>query len=108
MAQVYTATHPMNVELRRKQEFSKLIEIGSDVRVGGGTIISPGVRIGSRSVIGGGRVVTRDIPEGIFAAGNPCRVNREITESDRLSVVFFVCYGTAYMEKNRPVVRQRT
>jgi maltose O-acetyltransferase len=78
--QVYTATHPMNAELRRKQEFSKPIEIGSDVWVGGGAIICPGVRIGSRSVIGAGSVVTRDIPEGVFAAGNPCRVIRDITE----------------------------
>jgi maltose O-acetyltransferase len=78
--QVYTATHPMNAELRRKQEYSKPIEIGSDVWVGGGAIICPGVRVGSRSVIGGGSVVTRDIPEGVFAAGNPCRVIREITE----------------------------
>jgi maltose O-acetyltransferase len=78
--QIYTATHPMNAELRRKQEFSKPIEIGSDVWIGGGAIICPGVRIGSRSVIGAGSVVTRDIPEGVFAAGNPCRVIREITE----------------------------
>src|SRR3954463_6578406 len=78
--QIYTATHPMNAELRRKQEYAKPIEIGSQVWVGGGAIICPGVRIGSRSVIGGGSVVTRDIPEGVFAAGNPCRVIREITE----------------------------
>jgi maltose O-acetyltransferase len=78
--QIYTATHPMNAELRRKQEFSKPIEIGSDVWIGGGAIICPGVRIGSRSVIGAGSVVTREIPEGVFAAGNPCRVIREITE----------------------------
>ena len=78
--QIYTATHPMNAELRRKQEFAKPIEIGSDVWVGGGAIICPGVTIGSRSVIGAGSVVTRDIPEGVFAAGNPCRVIREITE----------------------------
>ncbi|QDV35875.1 sugar O-acetyltransferase [Tautonia plasticadhaerens] len=78
--QVYTATHPMNAELRRKQEFAKPIEIGSDVWVGGGAIICPGVRIGSRSVIGAGSVVTRDVPDGVFAAGNPCRVVREITE----------------------------
>jgi maltose O-acetyltransferase len=78
--QVYTATHPMNAELRRKQEFAKPIAIGSDVWVGGGAIICPGVRIGSKSVIGAGSVVTRDIPEGVFAAGNPCRVIREITE----------------------------
>jgi maltose O-acetyltransferase len=78
--QVYTATHPMNADLRRKQESAKPIDIGSDVWLGGGAIICPGVRIGSRSVIGAGSVVTRDIPERVFAAGNPCRVVREITE----------------------------
>lgn len=78
--QIYTATHPMNAELRRRQEYAKPITIGSDVWVGGGAIICPGVTIGSRSVIGAGSVVTRDIPEGVFAAGNPCRVIREITE----------------------------
>ena len=78
--QIYTATHPMNAELRRKQEFAKPIEIGSDVWVGGGAIICPGVKIGSKSVIGAGSVVTRDIPDCVFAAGNPCRVIREITE----------------------------
>src|SRR5688572_10062952 len=78
--QVYTATHPMNAELRRKQEFAKPIAIGPDVWVGGGAIICPGVKIGSKAVIGAGSVVTRDIPAGVFAAGNPCRVIREITE----------------------------
>jgi maltose O-acetyltransferase len=78
--QIYTATHPMNAELRRKQEFAKPIVIGSDVWVGGGAIICPGVRIGSKTVIGAGSVVTRDIPDGVFAAGNPCRVIREITD----------------------------
>lgn len=78
--QIYTATHPLNAELRREQEFGKPIEIGSDVWVGGGAIICPGVTIGSRCVIGAGSVVTRNIPEGVFAAGNPCRVIREITE----------------------------
>lgn len=78
--QIYTAMHPMNAELRRKQEFAKPVKIGADVWVGGGAMICPGVSIGSRSVIGAGSVVTRDIPEGVFAAGNPCRVIREITE----------------------------
>jgi maltose O-acetyltransferase len=78
--QICTATHPMNAASRRKQEFGKPVEIGSDVWVGGGAIVGPGVKIGSRSVIGAGSVVTRDIPEGVFAAGNPCRVIREITE----------------------------
>jgi len=78
--QIYTAMHPLNAELRRKQEFAKPITIGSDVWVGGGAIICPGVTIGSKTVIGAGSVVTRSIPEGVFAAGNPCRVIREITE----------------------------
>jgi maltose O-acetyltransferase len=78
--QIYTATHPMNAELRRMQEFAKPIEVGSDVWVGGGAILCPGVRVGSRTVIGAGSVVTRDIPEGVFAAGTPCRVIREISE----------------------------
>ena len=78
--QIYTATHPMNAALRRQQEFGRPIEIGSDVWVGGGAILCPGVKIGSKTVIGAGSVVTRDIPGGVFAAGNPCRVIREITE----------------------------
>jgi maltose O-acetyltransferase len=78
--QIYTPVHPLNAELRRRQEYGKPVEIGSDVWVGGGAMILPGVRIGSRTVIGAGSVVTRDVPDGVFAAGNPCRVIREITE----------------------------
>ena len=76
--QIYTATHPMDPIERRSREFAKPITIGSDVWVGGGAILCPGVTIGSRSVIGGGSVVTRPIPENVFAAGNPCRVIREL------------------------------
>jgi maltose O-acetyltransferase len=78
--QIYTPMHPLNAELRRREEFGKPVEIGSDVWVGGGAIILPGVRIGSRAVIGAGSVVTRDVPANVFAAGNPCRVIRAITE----------------------------
>ena len=78
--QIYTPLHPLEAELRRKQEFGKPVEIGADVWVGGGAIILPGVSIGSRAVIGAGSVVTRDIPEGVLAVGNPCRVVREISE----------------------------
>ena len=78
--QIYTATHPMDAQLRRRQESGKPVEIGSDVWVGGAAVILPGVRVGARAVIGAGSVVTRDIPEGVFAAGNPCRVIRELTE----------------------------
>jgi maltose O-acetyltransferase len=78
--QIYTPMHPMNAELRRGKEYGKPVEIGSDVWVGGGAMILPGVHVGSRSVIGAGSVVTRDIPADVFAAGNPCRVIRAITE----------------------------
>ena len=78
--QILTPIHPMNAEQRRGKEYGRPIEIGSDVWVGGSALILPGVTIGSRSVIGAGSVVTRDVPEGVFAAGNPCRVVREITE----------------------------
>lgn len=77
--QIYTPLHPLNAEQRRREEFGKPVEVGTDVWVGGGAIILPGVRIGSRAVIGAGSVVTRDIPDGVFAAGNPCRVIREFT-----------------------------
>jgi maltose O-acetyltransferase len=78
--QIYTPMHPLNAEERRGKEYGKPVDIGADVWVGGGAIILPGVRIGSRTIIGAGSVVTRDIPDGVFAAGNPCRVIREITE----------------------------
>jgi maltose O-acetyltransferase len=77
--QIYTATHPLDALLRRQQEFGKPVEIGSDVWIGGGAMICPGVSIGSQSVIGAGSVVTRDVPAGVVAAGNPCRVLRQIS-----------------------------
>ena len=77
--QIYTPLHPMEAELRRRQEMGKPVEIGSDVWVGGGAVILPGVTIGSGTVIGAGSVVTRSVPEGVFAAGNPCRVIRKLT-----------------------------
>lgn len=84
--QILTPMHPLNAALRRKQEYGKPINIGSDVWVGGGALILPGVTIGSRTVIGAGSVVTRDIPDDVFAAGNPCRVIREITQEERETV----------------------
>lgn len=77
--QIYTAMHPLNAAERRAGlEFARPVEIGSDVWIGGGAIVCPGVSIGARAVIGAGSVVTKAIPEGVFAAGNPCRVIREI------------------------------
>ncbi len=79
--QLYAATHPMAAAPRRTHELGKPIEIGADVWIGGGAIVCPGVSIGPKSVIGAGSVVTRDIPAGVFAAGSPCRVVRELPES---------------------------
>jgi maltose O-acetyltransferase len=77
--QIYAPIHPMNAKERRTWlEASKPVTIGSDVWIGGGAIICPGVTIGDRAVIGAGSVVTRDIPADVFAAGNPCRVIREL------------------------------
>ncbi|MDY6939151.1 MAG: sugar O-acetyltransferase [Cyanobacteriota bacterium] len=79
--QIYAATHPLKASIRRSGlELGNAIEIGDDVWIGGGAIVCPGVRIGARSVIGAGSVVTQDIPEGVVAVGNPCRVLREIEE----------------------------
>ena len=78
--QILTPLHPLNAAARREREFGKPVEIGADVWVGGGALILAGVKVGSRAVIGAGSVVTRDIPEGVFAAGNPCRVIREVSE----------------------------
>ena len=79
--QIYAATHPLSAtERRARLESGKRVEIGDDVWIGGGAIICPGVRVGGGSVIGAGSVVTRDIPGGVFAAGNPCRVVRSIDD----------------------------
>ncbi|HYF69057.1 MAG TPA: sugar O-acetyltransferase [Ohtaekwangia sp.] len=77
--QIYTATHPMDYQERATGlEYAKPIKIGEDVWVGGSVVICPGVTIGDRSVIGAGSVVTKDIPDDVFAAGNPCRVIRSL------------------------------
>jgi len=80
---IFTAGHPIDAETRSSQlEFGKPITIGNQVWIGGGAIINPGVSIGDKTVIGSGSVVTRDIPSGVIAAGNPCRVLREITDAE--------------------------
>lgn len=77
--QIYTALHPIDHRARGNGlEFSAPVTIGEDVWIGGGAIICPGTTIGNRSVIGAGSVVTRNIPEDVFAAGNPCRVIRAL------------------------------
>lgn len=84
--QLYCAGHPLNAEERLSgMEFGKPIHIGRRAWVGGGSILLPGVSVGEDSVIGAGSVVTRDVPPGVVAVGNPCRVRRAIRDSDRLT-----------------------
>ena len=65
--------------------YAKPVHIGSDVWLGANVVVCPGVTIEDGCVIGAGAVVTRDIPPRTFAAGNPCRVIREITEQDSMA-----------------------
>lgn len=81
---VYTAGHPLHPEARNSgYEYGIGVTIGNNVWIGGNAVINPGVRIGDNAVIGAGSVVTKDIPANVVAAGNPCRVLREITEEDK-------------------------
>jgi len=79
---IYTATHPLDAALRRRVELGRPVEIGADVWIGGRAVILPGVRIGARAVIGAGSVVTRDVPDAVLAAGNPCRVLRALADGE--------------------------
>jgi maltose O-acetyltransferase len=79
--QIYTATHPVDAAERRAGlEGGSPVVIGDDVWVGGGAVVCPGVTIGARSIIGAGSVVTRDVPADVLAAGNPCKVVRQLTQ----------------------------
>ena len=77
----YTAGHPLDVELRNKKiEYALPIHVGNNVWIGGNVVVVPGVTIGDNTTIGAGSVVTHDIPSGVVAAGNPCRVIRKLDE----------------------------
>ena len=81
---IYTAGHPIHPDSRNSgYEYGIGITIGDNVWIGGNACIMPGVTIGNNVVIGAGSVVTKNIPDNMIAAGNPCRIIREITEEDR-------------------------
>ena len=81
---IYTAGHPIHPDARNTgYEYGIEVTIGDNVWLGGNVCILPGVTIGDNVVIGAGSVVTKDIPDNVIAAGNPCRVIREITDDDR-------------------------
>ena len=80
---IATAAHPLEPELRAKGlQYNRDVYIEENVWIGSGAIILPGVHIGKNSVIGAGSVVTKDIPDNVLAAGNPCRVIRKIKDSE--------------------------
>lgn len=81
---LYGAGHPIHPDARNSgYEYGAPITIGNNVWIGGSSCVLPGVTIGNNVVIGAGSVVTKDIPDNVIAAGNPCRVIREITEEDK-------------------------
>ncbi|MBM6613523.1 sugar O-acetyltransferase [Desemzia sp. RIT804] len=82
---VYTAGHPIDHEVRISGlEFGTSVTIGDNVWVGANAVINPGVTIGDNVIIGSGSIVTKDIPSNVVAVGNPCRVLREVDESDKV------------------------
>lgn len=93
---VATAGHPILPELREKgYQYNFPVRIGRNCWIGAGAVIVPGVTIGDDAVIGAGSVVTRDIPDGVVAVGDPCRVLRKIDAHDR-----------EYYFKNRKIHRE--
>lgn len=81
---IYTAGHPIHPDSRNSgYEYGISITIGDNVWIGGNACIMPGVTIGNNVVIGAGSVVTKDIPDNVIAAGNPCKIIRTVTEEDR-------------------------
>lgn len=80
---IYTSGHPLDAGRRNAGlEFAKPVAVGNNVWIGAGVSILPGVSIGDDAVIGAGSIVSRDIPAGTVACGNPCRVIRQITRGD--------------------------
>ncbi len=81
---IATAGHPLLPALREKvYQYNMPVHIGKNCWLGAGVLVMPGVTIGDGSVIGAGSVVTKDIPAGVIAVGNPCKVLRELGEHDR-------------------------
>ncbi|WP_256208345.1 sugar O-acetyltransferase [Nitrosospira briensis] len=79
--QLYTATHPLEAKERDKGlEAAIPISIEDSVWIGGSAVINPGVTIGRGTTIGSGSVVTRNMPANVFAAGNPCKVIRNLAD----------------------------
>ncbi len=97
---IYTPNHPIDADIRNLAiELGKPVHIGDNVWIGGSTVINPGVTIGNNVVIGSGSVVTKDIPDNVIAAGNPCKIIRKITDEDKK-------YWQSEFEKYQNIVNQ--
>lgn len=81
---IYAANHSLDAEERINGGCcGKPVHVGNNVWLGGDVKILPGVSVGDNTIIGTGSIVTKDIPEGVIAVGNPCRVIRAVTEADK-------------------------
>ncbi|WP_297280826.1 sugar O-acetyltransferase [uncultured Anaerococcus sp.] len=95
----YTASHPIDAEVRNTNiEYGNPITIEENVWIGGNVTIVGGVTIGEGSIIGAGSVVTKDIPANVIAAGNPCKIIREIREDDHK---YWLSQYNEYIEENK-------
>lgn len=93
---IATAGHPILPELREKAyQYNAPVHIGKNCWIGAGVIIVPGITIGDNVVVGAGSIVTKDLPSGVVAVGNPCKVLREINDHDK-----------AYYFKNRKIQKE--
>ena len=82
---IATAGHPIDPELRKRGlQYNLPVYIGRNCWLGAGVIVMPGITIGDNTVIGAGSVVTKDIPSGVVAVGNPCKVLRQVEEHDKI------------------------
>ena len=86
-AQLLTASHPIDPVARRGAwEQAQPVTLADGVWLGAGALVCPGVSIGENTVVGAGSVVTRNLPPGVVAYGNPAQITREIDARDRAPV----------------------
>ncbi len=77
---IYTATHPLDAEIRISGlEYGKPVVIGDNAWIGGNSVIVPGVTIGNNVVVAAGSIVVNDIPDNVVVAGNPAKIIKHLT-----------------------------
>lgn len=106
---IVTPVHPMLPDERRLMRdkdgnekrlcYAKPVKIGNSCWLGANVVVCPSVTIGDGCVIGAGSVVNRDIPANTFAAGNPCKVVRYLTEQDSMKCKLEILADNAVIEE---------